>query len=315
MNANAPSRFLGSARRASLSLLLLFGACAPSMDPASLVEKTRVIGARVEVEGAPERAMPRPGERAHVRWLVTAPAEMPPIGWTFALCTGPSSAATGCGHEPLGVMQGHEAQPAMDITVPPAEALGDARVLVLFGRVCSNSEPMIDAAGRPACTMNGDGTTAVLTIPLAMAAGDDNHNPALAGEAMTVDGQPWALDDHADCAGLPHVMAGTVDHLLRVETAAGDRERYTEMMGDPPVPTERREALQISQFSTAGKLARTFSTVEAADPGDRPTVEVKWKAPAADQVPAAGLVVRFTFVARDLRGGADWTTRAVCVIR
>jgi hypothetical protein len=301
-------------RPALLSLLLL-GACGPTMDPPSLVETTRVIGARVEVENAPARAMPRPGEHAHVRWLVTAPGELPPIGWAFALCVGGSNPSTGCEQAPLGLMTGHEPQPAMDITVPPTDVLGDARTMALFGRVCSNSEPTLDAAGRPACTKDGDGTTALLTIPLAMTSADDNHNPSLAGQAATIDGQPWALDDHANCAGLPQVAAGTDDHVLRLETAGADREHYIEMLGDPPVPTAKREALQISQFTTAGKLERTFSTVEADDPSERPAIEVKWKAPASDQVPGAGLVVRFTFVARDLRGGADWTTRAVCVVR
>ncbi len=42
----------------------------------------------------------------------------------------------------------------------------------------------------------------------------------------------------------------------------------------------------------------------STSPGTRPT-------PAA--VPAGGTPVTFTFVVRDERGGADWTTRTACV--
>jgi hypothetical protein len=292
-------------------LMSFIAGCAPEMDPPSLVEKTRVIGARVEVAGEPERATPRPGETARVSWLVTAPAEVPALGWAFALC--PGGAAVESCDEPLAVFQGHDRAPAVELTVPAAEALGGARELVLFGRICSASEPTLDpATGEPGCTMRGDGTTAIVTIPLEAATGT-NHNPSFVGRSVAFDGQPWDGSEATDCAGLPSVKAATEDHVLRVETDASDRERYTAMVGDPPVPTARREALQISQFTTAGKLERSYSAVEATDTTARPAFEVKWKAPDADQVPDGGLVVRFTFVARDLRGGAAWTSRLVCV--
>jgi hypothetical protein len=85
------------------------------------------------------------------------------------------------------------------------------------------------------------------------------------------------------------------------------------MQGDPPRPVALRESLQISQFSTAGKLERPFSTIDSAVGDDQSIAEVKYETPAATLIPAEGLVVRFTFVARDLRGGTDWTTRSLCV--
>jgi hypothetical protein len=46
--------------------------------------------------------------------------------------------------------------------------------------------------------------------------------------------------------------------------------------------------------------------------GDMPNrVELSWKAPG--EVSADGQLVRFYFVARDPRGGADWAIRALCV--
>jgi hypothetical protein len=295
------------------AVLSLLGACAGDMDPASLVEKTRVLGARVQVEGAPERATPRPGETAQVSWIVTAPAELPPLGWAFALCA--SAGDQGCAQEPLAVWQGHDAQPVVTVTIPDAATLAGARSLSLYGRICSSSEPTLDAAtGRPGCTMSGDGTTALVTI--AIAAGDDdvNHNPDLADHTLWLDGKPWTTAGE-DCASLPQVKAGSHEHLLRLETMGTDREAFTLMEGDPPRPTQKREALQISQFTTAGKLERSVSAVEGDDASDRPRVEVKWDAPDADKVAAGGQVVRFTFVARDMRGGVDWTRRTACVVK
>ena len=84
-------------------------------------------------------------------------------------------------------------------------------------------------------------------------------------------------------------------------------------MGDPAVATPTRESLQISQFTTAGKLNSQFSFVEATDDSQATTVDATWDAPEAADVPAAGSPVTFTFVVRDDRGGTDWTTRALCV--
>jgi len=43
---------------AALLAAAVVAGCGPTFDPASLIEKTRVLGARVTVDGAPERAAP-----------------------------------------------------------------------------------------------------------------------------------------------------------------------------------------------------------------------------------------------------------------
>jgi hypothetical protein len=302
---------------AAVLVTLTAGACAPEMDPVSLVEKTRVLGARVEVEGAPERSTPRPGETVNVAWLVTAPRETPPLGWAFVLCPGISGGKDlGCVGDPLAIFQGTDSPAQMRIAVPTSDALAGARELVLFGRICADSQPVMDASGHPRCTDGGDGTTATVSISLER---DDwsNRNPTFGADALSFAGQPWGASDAssaAGCAQLPQVKAATTDHVIRLETAAADRETFMIMQGDPARLTTKRERLQISQFVTAGKLARAFSSVESDDDALRPASEVKWEAPAADKVPPEGLVVRFTFVARDMRGGVAWTTRSACVL-
>jgi hypothetical protein len=300
-------------------LLFAAAACGPTPDPPSLIETTRVLGARVEVAGAPDRASPKPGESVSVSWLMTAPGDMPPLSWAFVLCTGDGSSLD-CAGQPLAVLQG-QGVPMMTVEVPSADALGGAKLLVLEGRVCASSSPTVDSAGRPSCTMDGDGTTASVAIALDLdqAGYEANDNPALAASPAWLDGQPWdttatpSPDD--GCAGLPVVAPDTTAHVLGLGTTGADRETFTGLAGDPPAPAQQRESLQISQFTTAGKLDHSFAYVESTDPSDAPVTEVKWDAPKAADVPAGGMLVRFLFVARDGRGGVGWTGRELCVVR
>jgi hypothetical protein len=314
------TRAIGTTAAAVLTGAILAG-CGPSFDPASLIETARVVGARVEVQGAPDRASPKPGETAQVTWLVTAPEALPPLAWAYALCvpgTVDGKIALGCEGTPLAVFQGTSAPPRIAFAVPTAEALGAATSLVLYGQLCAGvgSTPTFDpTSGIPGCTGDGAATTASLSIGLELGP-DVNHNPT-ADRAFTFDGQPWVpLAAGGDpCVVGPRVAAGTRDHLIGNTTEGSDREPFTALVGDPPVPTAERESLQISQFMTAGKLQSQFAFVEAADTAAETTVNVKWEAPKASEVPAAGLPVTFTFVVRDDRGGTDWTTRTACVTR
>jgi hypothetical protein len=300
-----------------LAGFVFIAGCGPTFDPASLIESTRVVGARSEVEGAPERATPRPGETADVTWLVTAPQAPPPLHWAFAVCT-VENASLGCDGAPLALFEGTDAIPRIAVPVPPADALGTAAALVVYGRLCpgDDSLPMFDPQqGIPSCT-DGGGTTVSTSIPLQLADADANHNPT-ADRAFTFDGQPWPAlgPDDDPCLMGPRVPADSPGHVIGNATEGSDREPYPTIAGDPPLASAARESLQISQFTTAGAMKSQFSFVEATDENATTTVEVKWDAPKAAEVPAVGRPVTFTFVVRDNRGGTDWTTRALCVTR
>jgi len=161
------------------------------------------------------------------------------------------------------------------------DVLGSATSLILYGQICSGagSMPIFDPqSGIPGCT-DGGGTTASVNIPLEL--GDDaNHNPT-ADRAFTFDGRAWpALASGEDpCLVGPQAAAGTHDHVIGNTTEGRDREVYTALLGDPPVATPERESLQISQFTTAGKLTSQFSFVEATDGSAEKTVDVTWEAP------------------------------------
>ena len=318
MNPNTTRTIMNKFLLLGLAGGIFLAGCGPTFDPASLIETTRVVGARVEVEGAPDRAMPRPGETANVTWLVTSPEATPPLSWAFALCT-PGTVggkpSLGCVSTPLALFQGTSSPPRIATPVPATAVLGSATSLILYGEICSglDSTPTFEPqSGVPSCT-GGSGNTASVSIPLQL--GDEtNHNP-VADRAFTFDGQGWAPLAAGDdpCVVGPHVAAGTKDHVIGNTSQGTDRESYTAMLGDPPVATPVRETLQISQFTTAGELKSQFSFVDGADANASTTVEVKWSAPKAAAVPAAGLPVTFTFVVRDGRGGIDWTTRVACV--
>jgi hypothetical protein len=285
--------------------------CGPTFDPASLVKSTRVVGAHVEAAGTDDRASPAPGEKATVTWLVTAPAAVPNLQWAFALCTPAAGGALGCTSTPLALFQGQGNPPSIPISVPAASALGGADQLTLFGRICDTGAPDFDPAGNPTCT-DGPGTTASVAIRI-QTADVINHNPT-ADHGLTFDGATWpVLFAGADpCVTGPTVAAGTEDHELALMTEGTDREAYTANIGDPPVPTPEREALQVSFFTTAGKLKSPFVFVEAKDPNPETPASLHWNAPKIADV-TAPTPVTFTFVVRDGRGGVDWTTRAACV--
>lgn len=286
---------------------IVVAGCGPEFAPASLVEKTRVLGARIEVEGAPDRASPMPGETANVTFLVTSPGVEPPLSWTFVACAGTAS----CADAPLARFDGTTSPPRISIPVP-----SDATASVtIAGQICAgvDSVPTIDPQnGLPACT-GPRGTAVSLALPLQLGA-DANHNP-VADRAFTFGGAAWPARAAGDdpCALGPRVSAGSLDHAIRNTTDGVDRERYTVVIGDPPIATPTRERLQISQFTTAGRLKSQFAFVEANDDSPATTVDVTWDAPEADEIPASGTLVTFTFVVRDERGGADWTTRTLCV--
>jgi hypothetical protein len=294
--------------------------CGPTFDPASLIKTTRVLGARVVAGDAsdPTRAAPQPGESATVTWLVESPAETPPLGWAFALCA-PAAASTrlDCGSAPFALFQGTEDPPRMTITAPDAAELGASQNLLLYGRVCVDSQPAFDpTSGLPACSDGKPGTTATATI-LVGGPTVANHNPT-AERGFTFDGAPWPAtasgdDPCAAGAAAPRVQAGTEKHTIGIATAGSDRETYTILYGDPPVETTKRESLQISQFATAGKFKSAYTFVESDDGAADPVGEARWDAPKAADISAA-TPVRFTFVVHDGRGGTDWTTRSACAV-
>lgn len=282
---------------AILALSLAGTGCMEEFDPASLVVDTRVLGAQVTVDGDPTRSTPAPGETVTVDWLVTAPAEIPALAWGFAICTAPQSCTL--------AGQGSGLPMRFAWTVPADGTVGASARIV--GQVCEGGILTL-ADGQPTCSGGRKGISVTQDIVIAQA-GVTNRIPDLAARPFSFDGGAW--NPGASCEGLPAVALGSKGHKLGVNVLAEDRETFETMDGDPPALVSKRETLQISNFSPAGKLDRTFSYVEANVTDAATLVEVTWDAP--DTMPTTGALVPFIFVARDGRGGLAAVTRSVCL--
>jgi hypothetical protein len=285
-------------------LVLAATACTSALDPATLIARDRVLGAKVTVDTDPTRAWPAPGEHATITWLTASPGETPDFSWTLAAC--PAATTTGL---PIcdGPVFAHAASsgpvPTLALAIPSDM---EARSIVVLGAICASGSPVIDPATFEASCDDGSHADLVSQHVFLARGGETNHHPDLAGAPFVLDGAAWEASD-VPCDGLPEIAAGTENIVLGAELDAAARETFT-FEG-----ALWREELQLSPFATAGEINQRYAYVEADD--DRPVsrVAVEWTAPGADEIPADGLRVTFNFVIRDMRGGVDAATRALCV--
>lgn len=287
----------------ALSLSLLLVACEDPLKSVELIAEPRVLGARVEVEGEAGRAAPAPGESATATFLLATPELRPSLGFALAAC--PAAARRGsrssCVGEPFATVasKNGEADRASLRFEVPDDLAASGRVLLL-GVICPDGSPSADGAS---CDGPEPGTA--LQLELELGRDDDaNLNPELQADSIDFDDATWpALAPVAgDCAGLglPEVDVQS-RHTLTVRLDESDRDplpRQSEL--DPA-----RESLQLSHFISAGDVTRAFESV--AWDSSALNRQVVWTAPDTP-----GLV-RFWFVLRDLRGGGDFSERAVCV--
>jgi hypothetical protein len=151
--------------------------------------------------------------------------------------------------------------------------------------------------------------------PIVVDDNEINHHPTLADALVEIDGAAWLApaDAAASCAAtapsaeLPQFTARSGDHRIVIALSGDDRDPLVDSTGLLP-PFEN---LQLSHFSTAGLLERPFSVIDGG--AQRLDVQVTWTAP--NSAPEGGLLTRFYFVVRDLRGGVDWIVRQACIVR
>ncbi len=312
----------GSPRGVSTALAasVLLWACGDPIKDPQLIEETRVLGARVEVEGEPDRATPAPGEAATVRWLVADPDQPLTRTWAFTVCAA-LDVARGtpvCLAAPFATFESREPtleQPAFSLALPEATELDGVVQLSVLGVICTGGQPHLGADWADTGCEGDVSQESLVSFDIRLQREEfTNLNPSLAELDLRLDGVSWpALDPSAavqsDCASLeaelPRIAAGTSELAVEFSPAAENQE---------PLPTshpqdEPAEELQLQHFVTAGELERAYSNLDHTTAGTE--VELIWDAPT--EVPADGQVVRFYLVARDLRGGVGWTERTLCV--
>jgi len=287
-------------------LLFATAACASSLDPATLIARDRILGAKVTVDADPTRAWPAPGEQATVTWITASPGDRPTFSWTLVAC--PAATTTGlpiCDGPAFAYAAATGPVPTLALSIPAGLQV---RTVVILGAICASGDPAVDPDTFEASCSDGSLADLVSQHVYLAHDGMTNHHPDLVSAPFLLAGAAW--DPSADgCAGLPEVAAGTENTVVAIEMDAGARETFA-VEGDP-MPW--REELMLSPFATAGEIRQRYAYVEAGD--DRPVspVAVEWTAPDAEEVPAEGLRVTFDFVLRDMRGGIDSATRALCV--
>lgn len=212
-------------RLVAISILLV--ACGESFPPASAVDDFRVVAARVGIDGAPQRANPRPEETVEVsllsidsgkppsdepesqlspgllQWAVV-PCVPAPVTIGPPICTEALEPCEGCDETPPSDPL---ATPVVRFEAPSQEALDEAQAtsLLLQGIVCSNGTPSRDAIVRFLMGESDDltpcegpaivagvpiqGRFVTIPIPIEEDPDDPNLNPELLD--ILLDGASW----------------------------------------------------------------------------------------------------------------------------
>jgi hypothetical protein len=284
--------------------------CDDSLKSVSLIEETRVLGARVEVEQEPLRSSPHPGERASLRLLVAAPDGAANFSYALSLCAVrlTNNGFPSCDGAPFA--SAVEIAPStkdarLDFQVPQEVDLETTPHAFASGLVCPDAGLQLGTDLVPRCLM-GTGTEVAFEFALG-GPEQSNQNPSFAPNGLALDGATWPASTEMSCEGdsLPRVPTKS-RHVIGIDLADSDFELLPRSTSIDPA----RETLLASSFSSAGKLDHGFLALSAETPADQR--RVSWDAPpSADGIET---LVRFYFVVRDARGGQDFAERALCVV-
>lgn len=291
----------------AVPLLTGFGAlgCDEPLSSVELIDKTRIVGARVEVAGDPTRAAPLPGESVEVRLLVLAPEPDPALAFAMRSCVAVDTRwnAARCGSETLASDTSLEpvtGAPLLRFDAP-GDATGNER-LAVFASVCPEGESL-PAEDARRCSDGSETLDASLDFAM-----DDglhpNSNPTFTSVQLDGTELPAASAGTTNCSLLTSVPRGS-RHTLRVELDELSRDPLPEETGADTT----RESLLVSYFIDQGDLDHAFSSIRSTAPVAAGSAV--WTAPG--RVGDAPRLARFVVVARDGRGGSDFVERRVCV--
>lgn len=298
----------GARLASSLVVTMLAAGCLPDAgDPASLLAGPRLLAVRAEPPEA------RPGAAVTYEALViTAEGarSSAPVRWAFCASPKPltetNSVASAC-LDDSGVRAIAGDRRSVTATTP-------ADACALFGPDLPPGgfrprDPDVTGGFYQPVRVEAMGLVAFdrerITCDLASAPIDaaielqkryhENRNPGLAPLTASVGSVPVALDS---------VPAGSHVRFL-VGWGAGDAEAYPMFDLGAAKIVDRREALRVSWFATAGRLAAEITGRGEDEPETSTTND--WDAPS---IPS---VVKLWLVLRDSRGGLDFAGYDVVV--
>ncbi|HEY3493580.1 MAG TPA: hypothetical protein VGK73_02795 [Polyangiaceae bacterium] len=287
------------------ALAVSAAACDDERPDIAVIDKTRILAARVEVEGDPARASPAPGETVSVSLLVVTPDPDPALAYALQACVATDSVSdlVSCTGEPLALASSLEpvvGVPVVSFSAP--EGPVPSGRLAVIGAVCS-AGVALPAENARACA---DGSWLLgVTADFPMQDETTNNlNPAFV--SLSLDGAELSAETASenDCGRLPGVPSASTGHGLRAELDPESRDPLPQVASsDPP-----RESLLVSWFTNRGELDHAYSSIDSDAPD---TLAVAtWDAPSVG-VPT---LARFFVVVRDGRGGSDFLERRACVV-
>jgi hypothetical protein len=254
------------------------------------------------------RATPARGESAITTFFMADPGVPAPLEYALAVCQRDETLTgiPGCAGGAIASAFG-SGTPTLPFVVPAALPPGE-RLLVL-GVICGNGTPSTtDVVAHWPHGLSCQGASAQgsrVQFDVFLRPEYENENPTLSDETIQIDGEVWdaalPVDGALACDGSERaVSANGATHQLRVGVSVDDRETSAGSV----------ELSELSSFSNGGELSRAFSFIEAGSAAD--AVSLEWRAPSS--APTGGRRVRFYFVLRDGRGGADLSERVLCVV-
>nr|MDQ3036386.1 hypothetical protein [Myxococcota bacterium] len=183
-------------RRAIVLAMLWIVGCG-SLPAPSIITRTRIVGARVTIEGDPSRAWPLPGERVTLSYLVLRADPSEPLVTSWSACVaGPAvSGIPTCAGDALAAVPAGPPSvepPMFVIDVPDAATLGRSLgVLTLLASCAGGGSPVLDEASHDvACDAEpaGRGELSTFTIRVAPDLALANRHPSIAGETYALVG-------------------------------------------------------------------------------------------------------------------------------
>ncbi|MGB5364978.1 MAG: hypothetical protein WBN15_00200 [Polyangiales bacterium] len=323
-------------------------ACSESFAPPSAVTDLRVVGARIDVQGAPARANPSPGDDIQASILVIDRGATPNLTWFFVACV-PTATRIGvpiCGMSIPGCdgcvgppPSDPFAFPVVRFQVPSAQKLDavEATEVLLQGVVCGNGSPSAEAiAGVISGETNDlvlcegppivegqpvEGRLITVQIPIERDPEDPNLNPEIL-DGISLNGSFWP-PPYAEGVPRDEPLTGCKADLDALTEQ--DQAKKHPVAGSPPSSInlsvtpgslqsftidgeDFTEEIQVSWLADGGGFEVAFSFI--TDPAR--SVLTLWQ--PSSEAPADGRLVRLNFVVRDGRGGLDRLERGLCVL-
>lgn len=259
-----------------LGTLLASAACEP-IEPASILERPRILGAKIVLPGDPGRASPRPGEDV-VLEVISASRDVARGAFSsssFVLCEAvddPIEARCAGPRVATARATGPD-DPRVPFLLPP----GFGKRALVFAMLCVDGGAEIDPSSLRGSCAGGTGQEMAVRFDVGSAA---NLHPVLGDDAITIDGARAPSGSGGCDGGAIRVRADGLTHPIVIAVANLEE-------GEDPL---------VSHVVTRGELEGLYSSRR-----DDGTFRVGWE--VRPDFAGTRIDARLHVVVRDGRGG------------